>query len=613
MPSSDIVRLIRENANILTVVEGYVRLTPSGKSYKGLCPFHNEKTPSFYVSPEKGLWYCFGCGAGGDVIDFVQRIEGLTFSEAVARLARQLGLRWELPPAAQREAWARERLLQVNRWATEFFERALWASEAGERARQYLFQRQISHATARRFRLGYAPPSWDALVRAATEATLSAHDLARAGLIQRTRDGSRYVDRFRDRLMFPIADPQGDVVGFGGRALGDSDVKYLNTPETPLFQKRKCLYALHLALPAIREKGEVILVEGYMDAIALHQGGFSNTVATLGTALNADTLQTLRRYTQRVLIAYDSDSAGLNAVLRAADLFRQHEIEVRFVPLPEGSDPDEFLREHGAAAFRQLLDHAESLIRFRVRWLVQRHPDATEEGLKAAVKILSDFTDPIEQRECLRLLAKMWSGDRPERLESLEAALIRALAEYQRRFAPSASLASRPSSRPMHNLPFPDPIRLSLTTSSPLPPGILAAEQDLMAAMVQDREAAHHILSQMTPDEFLLAEHRDLARLVQGCLEEQRFADLPLLVAELGDEKLRQTLSGLMLRDLSFLKARNAIEDRLFRLRRYRQREVLQRQEAELMRKISSGQLSRDDPLLKMWQENLRALKLSPR
>jgi DNA primase len=603
-PSPDLLRWVREHANIVTVVEAYVRLLPAGKNYKALCPFHKEKTPSFFVNPEKGVWYCFGCQTGGDVIDFVQRIEGLTFSEAVARLAQQLGWRWQTPASLRREEWAKERLLQINRWATEFFERALWASEAGERARQYLFQRQISHATARRFRLGYAPLAWDALLKAATEADFASHDLFQAGLIQRTRDGSRYVDRFRDRLMFPITDSQGNVVGFGGRALGESEVKYLNTPETPLFQKRKCLYGLHLALPAIREKGEVILVEGYMDTIALHQGGFTNTVATLGTALNADTVQILRRYTQRVLIAYDSDSAGLNAVLRGADLFRQQEMEVRFVPLPEGSDPDSFLREQGALAFRQLLERAEPLVRFRVRWLVQRHPDATEEGLKDAVKVLSEFADPIEQRECLRLLAKVWSGDRPERMESLEVALTRALAEQRRRWASSL----RPQSPP-----FPDPIRFTLTTVSPLPLGILTAEQELMAAMVQDREAAQKILAQMTPDEFLLAEHRDLARLVQGCLEEQGFADLPLLVAELGDEKLRQTLSGLMVRDLSFLKARNAIEDRILRLRRYRQMETLRWQQAELMRKISAGQLSPDDPLLKVWQENLRALKLSAR
>jgi DNA primase len=294
----------------------------------------------------------------------------------------------------------------------------------------------------------------------------------------------------------------------------------------------------------------------------------------------------------------------LNAVLRGADLFRQQEMEVRFVPLPEGSDPDSFLREQGALAFRQLLERAEPLVRFRVRWLVQRHPDATEEGLKDAVKVLSEFADPIEQRECLRLLAKAWSGDRPERMESLEVALTRALAEQRRRWASSL----RPQSPP-----FPDPIRFTLTTVSPLPLGILTAEQELMAAMVQDREAAQKILAQMTPDEFLLAEHRDLARLVQGCLEEQGFADLPLLVAELGDEKLRQTLSGLMVRDLSFLKARNAIEDRILRLRRYRQMETLRWQQAELMRKISAGQLSPDDPLLKVWQENLRALKLSAR
>lgn len=605
MLSPEIVRLIRERANIVEVVEAYVRLIPAGKSYKALCPFHSEKTPSFYVNPEKGVWHCFGCGAGGDVIDFLQRIEGITFPEAVVRLARQLGIRWETSSAMRREEWARERLLQVNQWATEFFERALWVSDAGEKARQYLFQRQISHATARRFRLGYALPAWDALLRTATEASLSVPELLRAGLVQRTRSGDHYIDRFRDRLMFPICNAQGDVIGFGGRALGEGEgAKYLNTPETPLFQKRKCLYALHLAIPALREKGYALLVEGYMDAIALHQAGFTNTVATLGTALTAETVQTLRRYTQRVLVAYDSDSAGLNAVLRGAELFREHDLEVRFIALPEGYDPDSFLREHGAAAFRPLVEGAEPLVRFRVRWLVQRYPDATAEGIAAAVKVLGALIDPIEQKECLKLLAETWSGGQPERLHALEQALVRALAEQQRR-----QTWHRSPTPPLPN----DPIAAALIAPQQIPPGVLRAERDLIAGLVQDPALARHILTQMSPDEFLLPVHRDLARLAQGCLEEQSFAELPVLVGDLGDELLRQTLSGLLLHDITPLHARNAVEDRIQRLRRYRLEETLRRQRAELLQKMMAGQLSRDDPTWQVWQETLRTLKLPTR
>lgn len=600
MPDTNIVRLIRDQANIVEVVSAYVRLTPSGKNYKALCPFHQEKTPSFYVSPEKGLWHCFGCGAGGDVIDFVQRIEGLTFTEAIAKLARQLGIKWQPSPATRREEWAKERLLQLNQWAVEFYERVLWASEVGERARQYLFQRQISTATARMFRLGYAPSSWDVLVKTAQESGFQMNELLQAGLAQKIREGQGFIDRFRDRLMFPIFNPQGEPIGFGGRILGDGEPKYLNTPETPLFQKRKVLYALNLARNAIREKGEVILVEGYMDAISLHQAGFTNTVATMGTALNADTVQVLKRYTNRIVIAYDRDSAGLNAVLRSADLFRMNEMEVRFVDLPEGSDPDSFVKEFGAVGFRELLERAESLTKFRVTWLVRRYPNASTEGLQAAVRLLASVNDPIEQKSCLQLLAEEWSGGQPERIGALEQVLHRALIHYMRQ--------QRHLSQTTKTT-FPDPIAASLTSSSVIPQGILQAEQDLMAAMVQDRECARKILSMISPDEFLLSRHQELARLVSACLEDDSFSDLPTLVAELGDEDLRQTLSGLLLRDLSFLNARNALEDRIQRLRRYRLEQVARHQRAELLRKMASGQISPDDPTFRVWQETLKALK----
>ncbi|MFN3421032.1 MAG: DNA primase [Armatimonadota bacterium] len=600
MPDTNIVRLIRDQANIVEVVSAYVRLIPAGKNYKALCPFHQEKTPSFYVSPEKGLWHCFGCGAGGDVIDFVQRIEGLTFTEAIAKLSRQLGIRWQPSQATRREEWTKERLLQLNQWAVEFYERVLWASEVGERARQYLFQRQISTATARMFRLGYAPAAWDVLVKAAQEGNFQIDELLQAGLAQKVREGQGFIDRFRDRLMFPIFNPQGEPIGFGGRILGDGEPKYLNTPETLLFQKRRVLYALNLARNAIREKGEVILVEGYMDAISLHQAGFTNTVATMGTALNADTVQIIKRYTNKVIIAYDRDSAGLNAVMRSADLFRMNEMEVRFVDLPEGSDPDSFVREFGAAGFRDLLERAESLTKFRVTWLVRQYPSASTEGLQAAVKFLASITDPIEQKNCLQLLAEEWSSGQPERIGALEQALYRTLLQYLRQHRQSPQ-PTKPT--------LTDPIAASLTSTSIIPQGILQAEQDLMAAMVQDKECAQKILAMISPDEFLLSRHQELARLVSACLEEDSFSDLPTLVGELGDEDLRQTLSGLLLRDLSFLKAKNAIEDRIQRLRRYKMEQVVRHQRAELMRKMAAGQISPDDPTFKVWQETLKALK----
>lgn len=602
MPDTNIVRLIREQCNIVEVIGAYVQLLPAGKNYKALCPFHREKTPSFFANPEKGFWHCFGCGAGGDVLDFMQRIEGLTFTEAVAKLARQLRIQWQPSPSLRREEWQRERLLRLNKWAMEFFERVLWTSESGEKARQFLFQRQISQVIARQFRLGYAPPNWDTLARSLREEGISLDEALQVGLIQKAIKGDGYFDRFRDRLVFPIFNLQGEVIGFGGRTLGDSDVKYLNTPETPLFQKRKCFYALHLARSAIREKGEVIVVEGYTDAITLHQAGFTNAVATMGTALNADTVQILRRYTNRIILAYDADSAGLNAVLRTSDLFREYDIQVRVAVLPEGTDPDSLIRERGAMAFQACLERVEPLVEFRVRQLLRRYPDATAEGLRAVVSVLASIRDPIEQKECLQKLAEEWSGKRPEQMESLENALIRALLQYwrQQKTATSAS---------QHILLPQDPIAMALTSTSVIPVGIQQAERELMATLIQDKEAARRILALIHPDEFLLEKHRELARLVAACLEDDSFSDLTLLVAEIGDEELRQVLSGLLLYDLSFLHAKNALEERVARLRRYHLEQEMKQRRTELLRKSLTGQLSRDDPSWKMWEETLRALK----
>ncbi|MCS7192772.1 MAG: DNA primase [Armatimonadetes bacterium] len=602
MSETNIVRLIREQANIVEVVGAYIRLLPAGKNYKALCPFHQDKNPSFFVSPEKGLWHCFGCGSGGDVIDFIQRIEGLTFIEAVAKLARQLGIRWQPSVATKREDWTKERLLQLNWWAVGFFERVLWASEVGEKARLYLFQRQISTTTARLFRLGYAPASWDALAKAAEDSAFQVSEFLQAGLVQRVRDSSEVIDRFRDRLIFPIFNSQGEPIGFGGRILGDGEPKYLNTPETPIFQKRKVLYGLNLALNSIREKGEVILVEGYMDAISLHQAGFTNTVATMGTAINADTIQILKRYTNRIIVAYDSDSAGLNAILRSADLFRMNDMEVRFLDLPEGSDPDSFVKEFGSTGFKELLEQAQSLTKFRVTWLVRRYPSDSPEGLQAAVKLLASLTDPIEQRACLQFLAKEWSGNQPEKIGLLEQALNRALIQY---FRQQKSQKLQRANMPVTS----DTITTSLMSNSVIPQGVLQAERELIAAMVQDRENAGKILSVISPDEFLLSKHQELAQIVKACLEDENFAELTQIVSELGDEELRQTLSSLLLHDLSFLKAKNALEGRIQTLRRYKLEQLLRRQRDELLRKLASGQVSRDDPTWKAWQEALRALK----
>jgi DNA primase len=358
--SDDKIEEVRARADIVEIIGAHVRLRRTGRNYTGLCPFHQEKTPSFSVNPERGFFHCFGCGAGGTVFNFIMKTEGLTFPEAVRQMARRYGV--ELPQAEYGEgpsAGARDALFRANEIAAEFFERALWKSAEGAAARKYLEARGITAATAHAFKLGFAPaePVW--LSRALEKRGLAAAG-ATVGLLKSESAGMR--DMFRARVMFPIRDVQGRVVAFGGRALDDRKPKYLNSPESPLYSKTRTLYGLFESRAAIAAKDRAILVEGYIDAIMLWQTGFKETVAGCGTALTVEQLRMLSRHTRNVLACFDGDSAGRKASLRALEIFLQAGLLGRGIFLPAGSDPDTFIREGGAEEFARLADSAELLI-----------------------------------------------------------------------------------------------------------------------------------------------------------------------------------------------------------------------------------------------------------
>ncbi len=341
------LQAIRDRVSIVDLVGRYVELRPSGKNWKGLCPFHDERTPSFVVSDERGFYHCFGCGAGGDLFRFVMEMEGLRFPEAVERLAREAGVPLARDPAGPRpDRDEKARLLAVLELAARYFRHQLTAGRAGEPARAYLERRGIGPELAERFGLGYAPKGWDPLARFLKSRGWDLGVAEQAGLV-RARDGGGVYDRFRDRLMFPIQDAAGRVVGFGGRVLGEGEPKYLNGPETPVFQKRRLLYGLHQSADALRRGREAWVVEGYMDVISLHGRGHARAVATLGTALGPEHLRELRRRAERVVLIYDGDEAGRRAALRSLEVFLAEGMDCRAVFLPPGHDPDSFVREGG--------------------------------------------------------------------------------------------------------------------------------------------------------------------------------------------------------------------------------------------------------------------------
>ena len=365
---------IHARLDIARVIGEYVPLKKRGNDLVGLCPFHGEKTPSFHVHPDRGFFKCFGCGAGGDAIAFVQRIENVPFADAVRMLAAKAGV--ELEPENPRAARARnerEAIYEANRIAAAYFARML-ASDAGQRARAYCAQRGIGEETAKAFALGYAPDSWSGLVDELEREGVGLAVAASAGLVKAGQRG--YYDFYRDRLMVPTYSTTGEVIAFGGRALGDAEPKYLNTSTTPVYVKGSHLFALNVARRAAQVDRTLIVVEGYLDCIALHQAGFKNAVAALGTAFTPEQATELRKYADYVYLCFDGDAAGSAAATKAVDVASKS-IEhagsaVRIAMLPTGQDPDGFVRDSGAEAFRKLLDDAKPAIAFRIDTEIER-------------------------------------------------------------------------------------------------------------------------------------------------------------------------------------------------------------------------------------------------
>lgn len=342
---------VRDAADIVRVISDYVALKQNGTRFKGLCPFHQEKTPSFSVDPDRKLFYCFGCQTGGDLFQFVTEYDGVSFPDAVESLAERFGV--PLPETRERtpeDAW-RDRMFEIHRAADAYF-RGVLAQDSGRGCRDYLTRRDLDDATVERLGLGYAPDGWQNLLDHLASKRFSPHEIVRAGLAIPRKSGSGQYDRFRDRLTFPIRDTSGRVIAFGGRILGDGEPKYLNSPETALYVKGDHLYGLDLARDAIRREGFAVVVEGYMDLAALARAGVLNAVASLGTAFTPNQARLLTRYTRRVVVSYDGDAAGSSAAVKSFDLLLEHGLDVHVVDLPDGLDPDDYIRAHGADAYR---------------------------------------------------------------------------------------------------------------------------------------------------------------------------------------------------------------------------------------------------------------------
>lgn len=434
--SEDFLNELRARCDIESVISQYVVLKKHGRSLKGLCPFHSEKTPSFNVSSDKQLFYCFGCGAGGDVITFIMKAENLSYPEAVAFLAEKVGLQVpekEVDDGAMR---LKNRVLEINRETARFFHAAL-KSPQGAQALSYIKDRGLTDKTITRFGIGYAPDSWDSLIKHLRKKGYTDAEMAAASVATRTQRGN-FIDFFRNRLMFPIIDVRGNVIAFGGRRLGaeDKGPKYINSPETAVFVKNRNLYALNYAKSSsfaeeLAKAGKdrfFILCEGYMDVIALHQAGFDNAVAPLGTALTDNQVRIMSKYVSSVIIATDSDEAGQKAAKRAFGLIDAAGLSTKILKIQGAKDPDEYIKKYGSVRFASLLTQSVSAAQNEFDAILSKHDTSTDEGkvsaLKEACEVLSGISNPVERDVYISRISSKLSVSKEAVLQSVNS-LIR--------------------------------------------------------------------------------------------------------------------------------------------------------------------------------------------
>lgn len=545
---------VRDAADIVQVVSEYVPLKRSGARYKGRCPFHQEKTPSFSVDPDQQLFYCFGCQTGGDLFKFVMLYEKLGFPEAVEMLAQRFGIPLPRPEGSEgkaRKPDERERLLVLNAAAADFF-RSTLAGPGGARGREYLERRGITPETAERLGIGYAPESWDALLSHLRSRRFSADELHRGGLVLPRKSGDGHYDRFRDRLMFPIRNPHGKTVAFGGRALGDAEPKYINSPETPTYTKGDQLYGLDLAREGIRREGFAVVVEGYLDLAALLQAGVDAVVASLGTAFTPAQVRLLARYTDRVLVSYDGDAAGAEATTRSLDLLLERGMEVRVVELPAGQDPDDFVREHGAEAYQRRVREAPEYLEFLIRRQAQQRDRSRIQdkvaGINAVLPHLAKLQTSVERAEWAARLADALGVEDELVLQELR------------------NVARQARGRVLERPERPRPLRWNERT---------------LVRLALDTEAARQRLDEiLEPEDLAGSQVEPLIRAILRVHRERRDVSLAAVHDELEHEAERELLAGIAFRSDP---VEGTVDDCLWACRRER----LHRAQADTVRRLN--------------------------
>ena len=546
IPQEVIDEVLRRH-EISETVGKYVHLTKNGKYLKGLCPFHSEKTPSFTVTPEKQIFHCYGCGKGGNVIKFVMEMEGETFPEAVKQLAEEAGIpvSWTSYNAEEASPVQKEkRLLQeAHEYSAKLYHYLLQNLEAARPAKAYLQSRGLGDALIEQFGIGYAPPRWDTLTQALERKGYPAREMEAGGLLSKRQDAEEYVDRFRDRVMFPIHDARGQTIAFAGRLLTDGQPKYLNSPETPLFAKSRTLYRLHEARSAIRKLGQVVLFEGYMDVIKAWSAGVHNGVATMGTALTAEHAAVLRRFAEEAVICYDGDDAGQAAAHKSIPLLEEAGFRVRVSLLPNRMDPDEYVTSYGPEAFvREIVEGAVSAVKFQLIYLRKSHILLEEDGriryLRDAVRIVAKRNSPMERELLLKELAQEFGV-------ALDTLKQESLEYRQREKLESARDIPAGSWNNVWNGNH------FTSKTPPLGAAHVNAERQLLSWMMQDRDTAL-LVEEKLGDRFHVEDHAALAAYLYSYYAQNNDPDVGRFVATLQDDRLERLASVIAMIDVPY-------------------------------------------------------------
>jgi DNA primase len=581
-----IIEAVLKHHDIVDIVGKFVHLSKQGRYMKGLCPFHSEKSPSFTVTPEKQIFYCYGCHMGGNAIHFLKEIEGLSFGEAVRHMAEEanIPIGWETPTEQQTEQQLEKaKLIQAYELSAKWYHHVLLNTVQGKEAMQYLRMRGLSDKWIEFFQIGYAPPAWDTLAQFLEKRQFSLPLMEQGGLLS-ARSSGGYVDKFRDRILFPICDVKGRVIAFGGRAMGDVQPKYMNSPESVLFNKSSSLYNFHQSRAVIRKNRQVVLFEGYVDVIKAWEAGVTNGVATMGTALTEEHAERLKRNADEVVVCYDGDNAGQTAAYKSIATLEKAQLHVKIAMLPDGLDPDEYIGTHGAESFqREVIESAVPTIQYKLIFERKKfnlqQVDGKRRYLDVAIRMIAELTSPIDREHYARELSTdfQYSMD----------AIKQEMNEHRQEFLKKQQIGDNKQQSWNNDMNIGRDSKKKL----PLLKAYHISEKKLLSAMIHDSQIAGYVQKRLD-DQFNVEAHAALAAYLYAYYAQGNEPDASRYIATLQDEQLESVASSILMLEDNQANTAQAIDDYIRAILNYPQLQAIEQKSQDAIRAQQAGDIA---------------------